>query len=439
MPRERLHLIVMKFGGSCLDKPDDIRRMVKILKSTVSLQPKAVLSAFKGTTDQLLNEASSAKGGSFDISKIKAKHQELVDDLPSGIRTQVQPQIQSLLEELRDTLTGVSYRGELTPLILDRIATYGEKLAIHVAVGYLAEGGLKGVPLSDSQAGILTNSNFGNATILEQSRQLVREKLGSIDIPLVAGFFGKDTDGRIATLGRGATDYIATFIAAAFGCRTILYKDVDGVMTADPKLVPNAKVISNLNYRTAIELGRYGSKVVFEKAVVPAMNAKTPIEVRPFEAEGGGTLISSEGAGEAISCMKSMAMVQVSEIHGLNTVALILSELDKVYPDDDPIAVAPLFKNEIALVTNENRSDKVVEVVRKIGAEMIVNVRRDLSLVAVVGGRFRQSQVYESLRKMGVEPVIVIKTPSEMTVCAIVDQTETVASIRGLHDGLLVG
>jgi len=169
------------------------------------------------------------------------------------------------------------------------------------------------------------------------------------------------------------------------------------------------------------------------------MNAKTPIEVRPFEAEGGGTLISSEGAGEAISCMKSMAMVQVSEIHGLNTVALILSELDKVYPDDDPIAVAPLFKNEIALVTNENRSDKVVEVVRNIGAEMIVNVRRDLSLVAVVGGRFRQSQVYESLRKMGVEPVIVIKTPSEMTVCAIVDQTETVASIRGLHDGLLVG
>ena len=430
-------MIVMKFGGSCLDKPDDIRRMVKILKSRASLQPKAVLSAFKGTTDQLLNQANSAKGGSFDTSKIEAKHQELVDDLPSDIRTQVQPQIQRLLKELRDTLTGVSYLRELTPLTLDRIAAYGEKLATHVAAGYLAEGGLNGVPLSDSEAGILTNSNFGNASILEQSRQLIREKLSSVHIPLVAGFFGKDTDGRIATLGRGATDYVATFIASAFGCRTILYKDVDGVMTADPKLVPNARVIANLDYRTAIELGRYGSKVVFEKAVVPAMNAKTPIEVKSFEKEGNGTLISSEGTGEATSYMKSMALVQVSEIRRLNVVASILSELDELYPDDDPIAVAPLFRNEIALVTDESRSDKVVEVVRRIGAEVTVNVRKCLSLVAVVGGRFQQSQVYESLRKAGVEPIIVIKTPSGMTICAIVDQTATDTSIRALHDGLL--
>ena len=430
-------MIVMKFGGSCLDKPDDIRRMVKIIKSTASLEPIAVLSAFKGTTDQLLNQANFAKGGSFDTSKIEAKHQELVDNLPSNIRTQVQPQIQRLLKELRDTLTRVSHLGELTPLILDRIAAYGEELAIHVAAGYLAEGGLKGVPLSDSEAGILTNSNFGNATILEQSRELVREKLGSVHIPLVAGFFGKDSDGRIATLGRGATDYVATFIAAAFGCSAILYKDVDGVMTADPKLVPNAKVISNLNYRTAIELGRYGSKVVFEKAVVPAMNAKSPIEVKSFEKEGNGTLISSEGTGEATSYMKSMAMVQVSEIHGLNGVASILSELDALYPDDDPIAVAPLFRNEITLVTNESRNEKVVEIVRNITAGATVNVRKGLSLVAVVGERFQQSQVYESLRKVGVEPMIVIKTPSGMTICTIVDQTETDTSIRALHDLVL--
>ena len=431
-------MIVMKFGGSCLDKPDDIRRMVKILKSTSSLQPKAILSAFKGTTDQLLNQANSAKGGSFDTSKIEAKHQELVDDLPSDIRIQVQPQIQRLLKELRDTLTGVSYLRELTPLILDRIVAYGEKLATHVAAGYLAEGGLKGVPLSDSEAGILTNSNFGNATILEQSRQLVREKLGSVHIPLVAGFFGKDTDGRIATLGRGATDYVATFVAAAFGCRTILYKDVDGVMTADPKLVPNAKVISNLDYRTAIELGRYGSKVVFEKAVVPAMNAKTPIEVKPFEKESNGTLISSEGTGEATSYMKSMAMVEVSEIRGLNGAASILNELDEVYPYDDPITVASLFRNEIALVANESHSDKVVEVVRRIGANATVNVRKGLSVVALVGRRFQQSQVYESLRKSGVEPMIVIKTPSGMTICAILDQTAIDTSVRALHDVLLM-
>jgi aspartate kinase len=429
-------LIVMKFGGSCLDKPDDIRRMVKILKSTASLQPKAVLSAFKGTTDQLLNQANSAKGGSFDTSEIEAKHQELVDDLPSDIRTQVQPQIQRLLKELRDTLTGVCYLKELSPLILDRVAAYGEKLATHVAAGYLAEGGLKGVPFSDSEAGILTNSNFGNATILEESRQLVRGKLSSVQIPLVAGFFGKDSAGRIATLGRGATDYVATFIAAAFGCRTILYKDVDGVMTADPKLVPNARLISDLDYATAIELGRYGSKVVFEKAIVPAMIAKTAIEVKPFEKEENGTLISGEGAGEATSYMKDMAMVQVSGIHGLNVVGSILSGLDQLYPDD-PITVAPLFRNEMALITNESRSDKVADAIRRIGGDVTVNVRKGFSLVAVIGMRFQQPRVYESLRKAGVEPTIVIKTPSGMTTCAIVDQEETDTSVRALHEELL--
>jgi aspartokinase len=121
----------------------------------------------------------------------------------------------------------------------------------------------------------------------------------------------------------------------------------------------------------------------------------------------------------------------------LNVVASILSELDELYPDDDPIAVAPLFRNEIALVTNESRSDKVVEVVRRIGPDATVNVRKGLSLVAVIGKRFQQSQVYESLRKAGVEPMIVTKTPSGMTLCAIVDQTATHTSIRALHNGLL--
>jgi aspartokinase len=207
-------------------------------------------------------------------------------------------------------------------------------------------------------------------------------------------------------------------------------------MTADPKLVPNARLISDLDYATAIELGRYGSKVVFEKAIVPAMIAKTAIEVKPFEKEENGTLISGEGAGEATSYMKDMAMVQVFGIHGLNVVGSILSGLDQLYPDD-PITVAPLFRNEMALITNESRSDKVADAIRRIGGDVTVNVRKGFSLVAVIGMRFQQPRVYESLRKAGVEPTIVIKTPSGMTTCAIVDQEETDTSVRALHEELL--
>ena len=429
-------MIVMKFGGSCLDKPSDIRRMVGIIKGAEEQQPKVVLSAFKGTTDQLLNQANSAKEGSFDIGSIEAKHHELLADLSPTVRTQTEQKVDGLLNELRTVLTGVTYLRELTPTVLDRIFAYGEKLAIHIAAGYLAEEELTGVALSDSEAGITTNSNFGNATILDESYALVKEKLTNVHIPLIAGFFGKDPAGRIVTLGRGATDYVATFIAAAFECKAVLYKDVDGVMTADPKLVPNARLILKLDYATAIELARYGSKVVFEKAIIPAMRARMPIEVTRFEEEREGTLISSSGAGEATTYMRGMAAVQLSNLHGLNTVGSILSEVDRLYPDD-PVVVAQIFRNEISLVTSERRGERLGEVARRINGDVGVNIRKGLAIVAVVGSRFQQPRVYEVLKEACVEPIFALKTPSGRTTFAVIDETQTDSSIRALH-GLVV-
>jgi aspartate kinase len=431
-------LIVMKFGGSCLDKSRDIRRMVEILKTAEQLQPKVVLSAFKGTTDQLLSQANLAKEGSFDLGAIETKHREFLADLPSPLRAKVQPHIEELLKELRDSLTGVRYVHELTPTVLDRILAYGEKLAIHIASGYLAEEKLHGVPVSDSEAGILTDSNFGNASILEQSYQLVRERLSSVQMPLVAGFFGKDSEGRIATLGRGATDYVASFIAAAFGCRTILFKDVDGVMTADPKIVPTAKLISNIDYSTAIELGRFGSKVVFEKAVIPAMKANTPIEVKRFDKENQGTLISGTGSAGATTYMRGMAMVNISGIRALSQIGSILTELNATFADD-PIVLASVFHNGFSLVTNERRVDKVCEVASSVaGANTQVDVRKALSVVALVGERFQISQVHEKLQEAHIDPLAVVKTSAGRTTCAVVERDDTDASLRSLHDGLLL-
>jgi aspartate kinase len=428
-------LIVMKFGGSCLDKTRDIRRMVDIIKSASSLQPKAVLSAFKGTTDELLGEAISAKNGKFDINRIEARHHELSNDLSSGPRTQIEPQVNKLLRELRNTLTGVSYLRELTPPVLDRILAYGEELAIHISAGYLAEDKLKGVPLAGIEAGILTNSNFGNATILDESYDLVRERLGDVHIPLIAGFFGTDKAGRLATLGRGATDYVATFVAAAFGCKTILFKDVDGVLTADPKIVPNARLISNLDYETAIELSRYGSKVLFEKAVVPAMKAKLPIEVKGFEKEGEGTLVSSEGRGGATSCLKGMSMVQVSGIQSFNLASSILSRLAEALAGG-PMAVAPVFRDGMYIIADEDRSTKVSEIVGNIGRDIKVEVRKGLSLVSLIGKRFSLSQVSDALRKASIEPIAILTAPSGITKCSIVGETDTDTSIRALHEEL---
>jgi len=180
----------------------------------------------------------------------------------------------------------------------------------------------------------------------------------------------------------------------------------------------------------------YGSKVLFEKAVVPAMNAKAPIEVKRFEKESKGTLISTEGGGEATSCLKGMSMVQVSGIQSLNVASSILNTLAEAFADD-PIAVAPVFRNAMSIITNESRSDKVSEIVGNTGRGIKVEVRKGLSLVSLVGKRFRLSQVSDALRRASIEPMAILTTPSGITTCSIVGETDTDTSIRALHEALL--
>jgi aspartate kinase len=409
--------------------------MVGIIKSNEGRQPKVVLSAFKGTTDQLLSEANSAKTGVFDIKGIESKHRDLIADLPLSRRKQTEPQVDKLLSELSNDLKQVGNRGELTAPALDRILAYGEALAIRVSVGYLAEEGLEGVPLAGIEAGILTNSNFGNATILDESYNLVRQKLAGVRIPMVAGFFGTDKDGRIATLGRGASDYVATFLAAALRCKTILFKDVDGVLTADPKIVPNARLIPNLDYSTAIEVARYGSKVLFEKAVVPAMIAKLPIEVRRFGGESRGTLVSAEGVGEAISYLKGMSIFQVSGTQSLGETGSVLNTLAEAYAGDR-IAIALAFRSEISILTNEDRNDIDSHIIESAGGAK-VKVRNGFSLVTLVGKRFRPSQVSVALQNAHIEPTAVFAPPSGTAACAILHEKDTDQAIRVVHGEVL--
>lgn len=227
----------MKFGGSCLDKPSDIKRMVEVVRAAERDQPKIVLSAFKGVTDELLRQADLARNGSFDLEAIERKHRNLLADLPATVRAVTETRIDQLLKDLRKILATVSADGELTAATTDEIVSYGERLAVQIASGYFSAEHLKNSPLSDIEAGLITDSRFGNASILDESYQLVRDKIQTAQLPVIAGFFGRDRAGRIATLGRGGTDYVAAFVASALHCDCVLLKDVEGFMSADPKIV----------------------------------------------------------------------------------------------------------------------------------------------------------------------------------------------------------
>lgn len=428
-------MIVMKFGGSCLDRPNDIRRMVSIAKDAEKERPKLVLSAFKGITDELLNQATSARNGNFDIENIEVKHRQLLEELSSTVRLPLEKRLDQLLAELRNTLLGVTYLRELTPATLDRIVSYGERLAIHVAAGYMTEAGVDNVPLSDTEAGILTDSNFGNAYILDESYPLIQDKVARTHIPLIAGFFGKDKAGRITTLGRGGSDYVATLLASALGSKCILFKDVKGVMTADPKVVDNARLITEIDYSSAIELARYGSKVVFEKAVVPAMKAGIPVRVTSFLDPSEGTLISNKGEAEAISAMKNLSMISMLGIPNLSTTSSILAELGAECTSD-PLIVAGVFRNEISMITFDAQVQGIYEIVKNLEGEISIKVRAGLALIAAIGKRFNVSQVQAALERGEIEALAVVPGPSGRTTCAIVNKEDAEGSVKVLHDGL---
>jgi aspartate kinase len=403
--------------------------MVRTIKSKESLQPRVVLSAFKGVTDQLISQANLAVQGEADISIIEARHGELLGELSSRVREQTERQVSKLLNEIRDRLAEVNSQRQLTPAMLDDVASYGEKLAINIASGYMAEDGIQGIPLSDLEAGIMTDSVFGNARILDESYALVREKVSQIHVPLVAGFFGADREGRITTLGRGASDYVATFIAAAFGCKAVLYKDVDGVMTGDPKVVPDAKLIPQLSYETAIELARYGSKILFEKSIVPMMNHKLPLEVTSFVKPNRGTLVTGNGDGEAVSYIKSMSLVSVSGTFSSGTAHAITSKLD----ESDLGSLVFTSQNEISIMVGEGQIDKVSKVVSSVGQALDVAVRSGVAVAALIGRKSSQAQVSAALSKEGVEPLRIMRAPSESVLVAVVTLPDLVKSVRALH------
>jgi aspartate kinase len=428
-------MIVMKFGGSCLDKPSDIRRMVDIVRDAVADHQKIVQSAFKGMTDELIKQAISAREGSFNLEWIEGKHREFLSGLPVPVRTNTERHIETLLGDLRRTLEKVSADHNLTVERTDEIISYGERLAVQIVSGYLSAEHLDNSPLSDLEAGLITDSRFGDAMLLDESYQLVRDRIQTVQLPVIAGFFGKDKAGRIATLGRGGTDYVAAFVASALGCDCILLKDVEGIMSADPKLVPNARLLTEVDYPTAIELAHYGSKVVFEKAILPAFRNKTKIRVTSFLNTRPGTVIKADAeSATAVSLLKNITILRISTPASFSITAF-KQELESAHRDD-LLAMADASGREVILAIRDENADAIA----KIAGTMItdkVSLTGGRSLVAVTCSSVEPLRTRNILQKEYIEVDAVSLSPTGRSVCVVLDAANAEHAVRILHDNFI--
>src|SRR5574344_1399256 len=287
-------MIVMKFGGSSVANADRIRHVADIIKAYKKDRPFVVLSAMGDTTDDLLEAADNAVKGKVDIAKIEKLHFETEQELGIDV-----PEIKELLGELKTLLTGISMLRELTKRTRDYLVSFGERMSVRMMATYLKKENTDAQFYDAWDVGMVSDSNYMSAELLDDVWETIPAKLNGYKegktnaIPIVTGFIAKDKNGVITTLGRGGSDLSATMLGAALGVDEIqTWKDVDGILTTDPRIVKNARPVPEVTYEEAQELAMFGSQVLHPRSMVPCRKSQVPVRVKnSYNIKSPGSII----------------------------------------------------------------------------------------------------------------------------------------------------
>jgi aspartate kinase len=289
----------MKFGGSSLSNFERIDHVANLIKDQIALgyRPRAVVcSAMGKTTNNLLCAGDFALEGRVCIDAIRTLYKTTCEhfDYPENTREE----IDYLLKECNDMLNGVRLIQELSPKSLDQLVSYGERCSVRIMAARLNQIGVPAQAFDAWDLGILTDSNFGDAKLVPNVEESIRKSFEKLDpnvVAVVTGFIGHDPHGKITTLGRGGSDLTATAIGASLKLDEIqVWKDVDGILSSDPRLVPNAIPVNRVSYEEASELAYFGAQVLHPIAMQPAMKHNVPVRVKnSYNPTAEGTVIDN--------------------------------------------------------------------------------------------------------------------------------------------------
>ncbi len=459
-------LCVMKFGGTSVGDAACIRRAASIVKSAAATSPVVVVvSAMSGVTNRLIDAAIRAKSGESSflpalVAELKKQHLTALEELVqhSQRRGEIASAIGSVLEELDRLLRGTALLSELTPRALDAISGVGERLSAPLLAGAVHELGIPAVPVSATEL-IVTDPHHGRAEPLmqqtrEKSRQRLRPLLDSGVVPVVTGFIGATEEGVQTTLGRGGSDYSATILGAALDAtETIIWTDVDGVKSADPRIVPEARTIAEISYNEAAELAYFGAKVLHPNTLRPVVAARVPVIIKnSFAPEKPGTRIiardgSSNGGVKALTAIKDVSLITVGGpgIVGLTDV------LARTFAATAALRVNVLFvsqsssQNDICFVVPAADQERTVQALRAaFGAEIAeqtvehVSVDPGIAVVAVVGENMRgipgvAGRTFSALGRDGINIIAIAQGSSEFNISLVVEASAMQRALATLH------
>jgi aspartate kinase len=459
--------LVMKFGGTAINSAEKVRHIANLIKSQKekgSNEIVGVISAARGMTDKIssipFNIKRSDKLFITDFLKNTSYiHLSIIDQAIKNekLKNEAKGVVTALIKELEDILTGIVLLGEITPKSLDYLMSFGERLSTPIVSFALRDIGSLCEYLSGKEAGILTDSNYGEARPLMDTTKLrivhkIEPLLKSNIIPLVTGFIGADQNGNTTTIGRGGSDYTATIIASSIDADEVwLLGDVDGLMTADPKIVDEAKVIKEVSFAEAMEMALFGAKYMHPRALEPVMDTKIPVRIRnAFKVDHQGTLISqnltktSQRTVKSISTIRHTALIDVSGggmVGTPGTAAKIFDALAKNRVNIMMISQSP-SESSISIVVRRDELDKAImtldlnllgKVVKR------VNVNNDVAVIAVVGSGMRgikgvAARVFNAVAKRNVNVIMIAQGSSELNLAFVVNDSDCEQVVRALHD-----
>ncbi|MFA6049213.1 MAG: aspartate kinase [Candidatus Micrarchaeia archaeon] len=443
---------VLKFGGGVLRNEDAFERIAGILDTNKNRENIIVVSAYQGITDLLFEAAQKSVAEREFVSDLEAK--VLKRHLVAGVDREA---LEEKLEELRKLLFEVNRFAYLSRENKERITSYGERLSAFALSAYLNAWGIKAVAYEAEEAGIVTDGVLEHAACRMKE---TRENLKRLEKPLregnvvvITGYYGMDLKGRVTTFGRGGTDYSAGLVAAGMDADVLeIWKDVDGFMTCDPKLVEGAQRLDEITFREAEELGYFGAKILHPRAMDCLEDAGTEITLKNVLNPGGpGTRIVRKCSAETlpkrgvVTALATKRGIAAIDVEGTNLVeapggaAAIFSAVASRGISIDAISTAQV---NISFTVNEADADSAVEVLEKMDGGFIgrVSSRKGLALIGIVGenmsGRICETAAlaFQALSRIGVEAKMVSKSASDTDLSIIVPEKALKPAVVALHD-----
>jgi len=446
---------------------ENIRHVANSIANYVSqgYRVVAVVSALGGVTDKLVEAAEQAKKGNRDY--VREFRQKLLKEHLTVARKaienkSVQKEMEKILkrtiDELEKVLTGIIYVGELTPKSEDYVMSFGERLSTSILWGVLRDLELNAQFYTGGEAGIVTDSNFGEASPLmnvtkHQVRQRIEPLLEKGIVPVVTGYIAATQDDVTTTLGRGGSDYTATIIGAALAADEVwIWTDVDGLMTSDPKIAPSAKMWPELSFQEATEMTIFGAKAMHPRALEPAMEENIPVRIRNvFNPENPGTLIVKEqkiklgDAVKAITLVKDVALVNVSGVGMVGTPGTAAKVFDVLGRDNINILMISQSVSEanISFVIQRSLLERAVSTleIALLGRGLIreVTAEDDVCVVAVVGAGMKgtpgvASRIFAAIASKAINVRMIAQGSSELNISFVVKETDGEEAVRAIHE-----